>query len=275
MNQLESKKLHYFKEYFESEYIKTIQSTSLLSSQLKNAVQYAVSEGGKRLRPLLVFSTASALFKDKEDFLLYSMAIESIHSYSLIHDDLPAMDNDSLRRGKPTTHIAFGEGHAILAGDGLLNKAMEIALQDIENSLSMSKIQAYAYLFKCSGMEGMIDGQSYEMISKTYNTDQYFQIIEKKTGYLIDASIIGAAMIAEATTSQMKNLEKFSKLLGENFQIQDDIIDQDGIYELDATFAKQRLEQNKDKLNMLLESMSKNMDVEPFFSILQWLFYER
>ncbi|GBU09837.1 geranyltranstransferase [Gammaproteobacteria bacterium] len=214
---------------------------------LANAMRYSALNGGKRLRPLLVYASAALFinmhttnnpnipdpnaFDSNSDSNLdvnldsYASALEMIHVYSLIHDDLPAMDNDDLRRGKPTCHIAFGEASAILAGDGLLTLSFNI-LADANMPDSL-KIALISLLSNCAGIAGMVDGQMRDLMSE--NKDISFATLTtihaKKTGALIKASILGGALCAHAQPQDLEQLAIFAEHLGLAFQIQDDVLD--------------------------------------------------
>lgn len=202
---------------------------------LKEAMDYSLQAGGKRIRPLLVFSVIDALGKDTAIGLPAACGIEMIHTYSLIHDDLPGMDNDDLRRGKPTNHIVFGEANAILAGDALLTLSFSV-LSGMEQ-LDISPEQKLAIIneiAQCAGAEGMIGGQTVDMASegKTISLEDLEYIHEHKTGKLLTASILTGAILAGANEKQLEVLRKFSKHLGLAFQIRDDILDVEGNEEL-------------------------------------------
>lgn len=190
------------------------------------AMAYSINVGGKRIRPMLSLLTYS-IYKDNiEDILEIALAIEMIHSYSLIHDDLPAMDNDDLRRGMPTNHIKYGEAVAILAGDALLNEAMNIIMKFAFNQ-GEKAVKAGKIIFEAAGAEGMIGGQLVDIISEgkkiDLNTLNYMH--SKKTGALIKASVLSGAVMGEASDADFKVLEEYGEKLGLAFQIKDDILD--------------------------------------------------
>ena len=191
-----------------------------------DSCSYSLNIGGKRIRPILL---ALSYFIYKEDYkkvMKMAAAIEMIHTYSLIHDDLPCMDNDDLRRGKPTNHVKFQENIAVLAGDALLNEAMILmmnyALKNKENSLKAASIIAVA-----AGAEGMIGGQVVDIISegKTISKDELKYMHSKKTGALIKAAILAGATLANAPECDLNVLEEYGEKLGLVFQIKDDILD--------------------------------------------------
>lgn len=193
------------------------------------AMNYSVMAGGKRLRPMLMLETHK-LFDGKSP-AIYPMAaaMEMIHTYSLVHDDLPAMDNDMLRRGKPTTHAKFGEAMGILAGDGLLNYAFETALQAFEADPQNDNIpRALQVLAKKAGIYGMIGGQVVDVEGEQQSNiskDRLDFIYALKTGALIEASMMIGAILAGATKEQVDLVEQVAGKVGLAFQIQDDILD--------------------------------------------------
>ena len=194
-------------------------------SIIYDAMRYSIFAGGKRLRPVLMWESAKMLGKDWEDVKPFACALEMIHTYSLIHDDLPAMDNDDLRRGMPTSHIKFGEDIAILAGDALLNKAFEIiADADIEPRRAMKSLKI---LSTASGTEGMIGGQVVDLKSegKEITLDQMQYIHSLKTGALIRAACAVGATVAGANDDEVKAIDEYALNLGIAFQIRDDILD--------------------------------------------------
>lgn len=191
-----------------------------------DAVSYSVNIGGKRIRPILMLLTYSMYEENWRLVLEFASAIEMIHTYSLIHDDLPCMDDDDLRRGKPTNHKVYGENIAVLAGDTLLNEAMNLmmkfSLKNGKRALIASEKVALA-----SGPEGMIGGQVVDIINegKKITEDELRYMHIKKTGELIKVSILAGAILGNAPEDDIKALEKFGENLGLAFQIKDDILD--------------------------------------------------
>lgn len=189
------------------------------------AMSYSTNIGGKRIRPILFMATHN-IFSNSEVPMGIPCAIEMIHTYSLIHDDLPCMDNDDLRRGKPTNHKVYGENIAVLAGDTLLNEAMNLmmkfSLKNGEKSLVAAEKIASA-----AGPDGMIGGQVVDIINegKKISEDELKYMHMKKTGALIKVSIVSGAILGEAPEDDIKKLEKFGENLGLAFQIKDDILD--------------------------------------------------
>ncbi|WLR49733.1 polyprenyl synthetase family protein [Bacillus tianshenii] len=198
---------------------------------LKDAMIYSVKAGGKRLRPILLLETLRAFDKDEQLGMNVACALELIHTYSLIHDDLPSMDNDDLRRGLPTNHKVFGEANAILAGDGLLTHSFRVITESEHSELTASKkVALIAELSKAAGPEGMVGGQTADMAAEEQEVslEELEAIHEHKTGKLLQFSVKAGALLSEADESQMKNLEQFAKHLGLAFQIKDDILDIEG-----------------------------------------------
>ena len=209
------------------------------SLPLFEAMRYAVLNGGKRLRPLFVYATGEALGSSPDRLDAPAAAIELIHCYSLIHDDLPAMDNDDLRRGKPTSHKVFGEATAILAGDALLTLAFEILSDPKLNPIpAEQQIQMIQILSEKSGMRGMIEGQALDLASEgkhqTISFEDLCQIHNKKTGALIEAAVTLGTIASLGSESIQTNhniqsiipkLQEYARCIGLTFQIQDDILD--------------------------------------------------
>lgn len=191
-----------------------------------DSASYSLNIGGKRIRPMLMLLTYNMYKKNWREILEFSSAIEMIHTYSLIHDDLPCMDNDDLRRGKPTNHKVYGENIAVLAGDALLNEAMNLmmkcAIRDGEKVLIASQKIAEA-----SGADGMIGGQIVDIINegKKISEEELKYMHMNKTGELIKVSIVAGAILGEAPKEDIIKLERFGKNLGLAFQIKDDILD--------------------------------------------------
>lgn len=196
------------------------------NSLIYDAASYSLNVGGKRIRPIL-FMLVYNMYKGKDKEIIdMAAAIEMIHTYSLIHDDLPCMDNDDLRRGKPTNHKVYGEDIAVLAGDTLLNEAMNLMMKF---SLKHGKeaLMAAQKIAEASGPEGMIGGQVVDIINegKKISEEELKYMHMKKTGALINVSIISGAILANAPKEDINLLEKFGEKLGLAFQIKDDILD--------------------------------------------------
>lgn len=190
------------------------------------AMRYSLLAGGKRLRPVIMLMTAEMLGKSAELVLPFACALEMIHTYSLIHDDLPAMDNDDLRRGKPTNHKVFGEAMAILAGDALLTKAFEVVSEyDLPDVPKTAVLRAISILAKNAGTEGMIGGQVVDIEARDEDLELLKYLHSLKTGALIRASGVIGAVLSGADDRQIKAIDDFCYNLGIAFQIQDDILD--------------------------------------------------
>jgi len=195
------------------------------NDQVVEAIKYSFQAGGKRLRPLIILSTFEMLSDQTVDISHFLAAIEMIHTYSLIHDDLPAMDDDDLRRGKPSCHIAFGEDIAILAGDGLLNLAYETLFEALILQPKFSK--ASLCLAKASGVHGMVGGQVVDVTNQEgkIDKDTLTYIHLHKTGALIKAAFQIGGYLAEADSQTIALLGEIGELVGLSFQIQDDLLD--------------------------------------------------
>ena len=206
---------------------KTIRAAYHPSSRLQEAMLYATLNGGKRLRPLLVYAAGESLGQTADKLDLAAAAMECIHCCSLIHDDLPAMDDDELRRGKPTCHIAFDEATAILAGDALQNFAFEL-LASPNNHLSPAiQLRLIQILSLHSGASGMISGQSLDLLAegKMIATDKLEQIHRLKTGALIRASVLMGAVAGGCDENTLRIYDQFAMHIGLAFQLQDDLLD--------------------------------------------------
>ncbi len=195
---------------------------------LGESMAYSLLNGGKRVRPVLALACADVLGLDREEILPFALALEMVHTYSLIHDDLPAMDNDDFRRGKPSNHKQFGEANAILAGDALLNEAYSLCFR--ESVKGERYARAALFLSECAGAYGMIAGQSADLyFSRSDNEvseEDLRYIYAHKTGKLLLAPVAMASILSG--NKCYLALERFGKLLGELFQMTDDILDVTG-----------------------------------------------
>ena len=215
-----------------------------------DSASYSLNIGGKRIRPILMILSYSMYKNNWKDILPVAAAMEMIHTYSLIHDDLPAMDNDDLRRGMPTNHKKYGEAIAILAGDTLLNEAMSLmmsfALKNGENAL-----KAAIEIAEAAGPEGMIGGQVVDIVSegKKVSKDVLNYMHLKKTGELIRASVVVGAMLAGANEDDKNKLNEFGQKLGLVFQIKDDILDVEG--NVNKLGKNTLSDENNDKTNFI------------------------
>ena len=193
------------------------------------AMRYSVFAGGKRLRPILMLNVCKMCGGDVNEVIPFACALEMIHTYSLIHDDLPAMDNDDLRRGMPTSHIKFGEATAILAGDALLNRAFEV-VSEYDGDNVKRAMKAINMLAASSGTEGMIGGQIVDMESegKEITLDELRYLHLNKTGAIIRSACTIGALMGGGSEDEIEAVDEFAKNLGVAFQIQDDILDVTG-----------------------------------------------
>ncbi len=198
------------------------------SSNIYDVMAYSLFSGGKRLRPICLLETASLYDVNLDDSLAFAIAIEMIHTYSLIHDDLPAMDDDDMRRGMPTSHIKYNEAYAILAGDSLLNLAHTVMLDKIINADYLPRmINASREISSKAGINGMIVGQVADIMSQSDDGDlKTIEFIHKnKTGALLEAAFVAGAYLGNATDSEIKIFREIALKIGYSFQIRDDILD--------------------------------------------------
>jgi len=199
------------------------------------SLRYSLLAGGKRVRPILCLAAVETLHVPSGPFLPVACALECVHTYSLIHDDLPAMDNDDLRRGKPTSHKMFGEAEAILAGDGLLTLAFELlSAPELVRTVEPSRLLAVINLIaKAAGSAGMVGGQSLDIAAEGKKIDlASLQTIHRyKTGALITASVQAGAVLAGADEAQIDALTAYGRAIGLAFQIKDDLLNVEGTAE--------------------------------------------
>ena len=226
------KQLH-FVELIEQNLAKSIKIENQYYPVLKEAMQYSLLAGGKRLRPVLALATAEMFGIEPQEVMACACSIEMIHTYSLIHDDLPAMDNDDYRRGKLTNHKVFGEAMAILAGDALLNLAYENMINDAIISINKNKLKAIGIIAQYAGALGMIGGQVIDLESegKSVESERLKEMHRLKTGALIKAPVESAAVISGANDKELRLLSNYAANLGLAFQIKDDILDVEGSLE--------------------------------------------
>jgi geranylgeranyl diphosphate synthase, type II len=205
-------------------------------ARLVEAMRYSLLAGGKRIRPVLALATARAIGRDEHDFLALAAALELIHTYSLIHDDLPAMDDDDMRRGRPTAHVAFGEDVAILAGDALYAEAFRHVLRH-QRGNPASILAAMAELAAATGVAGMVGGQFLDIAGEQETAEDLRRLHGLKTGRLIRASVECVLLIAGMSRPDTSAYCEFAAELGVLFQIVDDILDVTGT---DAALGKPR-----------------------------------
>jgi geranylgeranyl diphosphate synthase type II len=214
------------------EYLERLRfSDESLTRRLVEAMRYSLLAGGKRIRPVLALATARAIGRDERELLPLAAAIELIHTYSLIHDDLPAMDDDSLRRGQPTNHVKFGEDVAILAGDGLYAEAFRVVLTQ-QRGDPRHVLAAVGELAAATGVDGMVGGQYLDVAGGdddgADSAHRLRRTHELKTGRLIGASVECVLLIAGMSATATSDYRKFAAELGVLFQIVDDILDVTG-----------------------------------------------
>lgn len=209
---------------------------------IHKAIRYSLFAGGKRLRPVLTLAACEAVGGRREDALPAAAALEMIHTYSLIHDDLPAMDNDDLRRGKPTSHVVFGEAIAILAGDALLTHAFHLLatscvksdpasqVGQVDDAHNARRLRAVGVLAAAAGMDGMIGGQVIDLESEGKNVDASTldRIHRKKTGALMEAAARLGALMGGGSDEEIERIAGFGREIGLAFQIVDDLLDVEG-----------------------------------------------
>ncbi|MFV8248044.1 polyprenyl synthetase family protein [Bdellovibrio bacteriovorus] len=195
-------------------------------SELRKSMLYSATNGGKRFRPVLSLLVGELFGAGKERILPFAAAVELIHTYSLIHDDLPCMDNDDMRRGKPTNHKVFGEDFALLAGDALLTEAFMLIAENYGDSSflvgQLTRLLSYA-----AGIRGMVGGQAIDLRAgdKQMSLEELTHLHRLKTGALIRVAVEGAAVIAGAKPTEIESLKKFGEGLGLAFQVADDVLD--------------------------------------------------
>ncbi|KFI03423.1 polyprenyl synthetase family protein [Bacillus spizizenii] len=202
-----------------------------MPDSLKKSMLYSLEAGGKRLRPLIVLAVLNAYGKSEKDGIPVGCAVEMIHTYSLIHDDLPCMDDDDLRRGKPTNHKVFGEATAVLAGDGLLTESFKLITSHVSDEVSAEKrLRLVNELISAAGTEGMVGGQVADMEAENRQVtlEELESIHERKTAKLLSFCVIAGAILADAPEEDIETLRTFSSHIGIGFQIRDDILDLEG-----------------------------------------------
>ncbi len=266
-----------------------IPEKDVLYSKVFTAMRYSLNAGGKRIRPMLVLEFARIFGVDQKNAMPFAVALEMIHTYSLIHDDLPCMDNDDLRRGKPTNHKMFGEATAVLAGDALLNRAFEHILTNADGIRPETTLRAMRCLAKASGADGMIGGQIIDMQSE--NTELSLSETELlqalKTGAIIEVAANMGCILGNADEEAYAASCEYARKIGLAFQIKDDILNVEGDAEKlgkdvgndeesgKSTFVKLLgLEQCKARLAKLTEDAVGVAKKLPDSEFLIWLAYE-
>ena len=224
-----------YQEIINNELQKYIKKEKCPEDILNQSMEYSLMAGGKRLRPILLIATYELFKQDIEKCMPYAVAIEMIHNFSLIHDDLPGIDNDDLRHGKPTNHKQFNEATAILAGDGLLNYAYNIISKDLNKS-KQEEIQAKIKIFQeyTEAVDRMLAGEylDTEAEGKAITKEELQYIHENKTGAMLKVSVRAGAILANCKQEDLQNLTNYAEKIGLAFQIKDDILSEEGNEEI-------------------------------------------
>ncbi|MDR1939975.1 MAG: polyprenyl synthetase family protein [Clostridiales bacterium] len=210
------------------EFLKPYERT--VNENLYDAIKYSLINSGKRIRPVLCMLGARFAKKSEDEVMPFALALEMIHTYSLVHDDLPAIDNDSMRRGKMTTHIMHGEAMAIFAGDALLNLAYELMTQEVSDTADFTRLKAMQMIMKAAGPNGMLNGQAKDVDYDrcgSYFLEHIVGMYRNKTADLIRASLVSGALICGAKKAELEALSAFADSLGIYFQLQDDLLDEE------------------------------------------------
>ena len=213
---------------------KIVHNKDCFQKRILESIEYSLFTGGKRLRPIMAIKSYEIFNNQISEIMPFAVGIEMIHTYSLIHDDLPAMDNDDFRRGKPTNHKVFGDAMAIPAGDGLLNLAFETILDFIDNYSKDIKdykkyTRALKEISKYSGVYGMIGGQVVDLLlgHDTVTEEKLIFMYKAKTAALIQSALVSGAIVGEASEEEIQHMRDFGLNLGLAYQIRDDILDKD------------------------------------------------
>ena len=259
-----------YKNLIENE-IRLFSDSLECAEQLKASVSYSLLAGGKRIRPVMFLACLDMLGVDYTEYLKLALAIECIHTYSLIHDDLPALDNDDFRRGKPSNHKMFGEGIAILAGDALLNSAFELALSCVNSKGALDAVQ---FLMTSAGISGMLNGQALDLYYEDKVIDGKEDILlaihEYKTGKLITAPVVMASLIANG--KYLNELTEIGKITGKLFQFSDDLLDVTGTFEdLGKTLGKDGYAGKLTAISVYGKSRTEQMINEMYLSVIKTL----
>ena len=221
-----------YQKIIETELAKYIKDKNCPEKTLNDSMEYSLMAGGKRLRPILILATYQ-IFKDNiECCMPYTVAIEMLHSFSLIHDDLPAIDNDDFRHGKLTNHKKFNESTAILAGDGLMNQAYIVISEDLKNTTNVQELKTKINIFNelTVAIDRMIAGEQVdiEFEGKPISSDYLEYMLKNKTGTLIRVCVRIGAILGGATEEQLEELTSYAEKIGLAFQIKDDILSEEG-----------------------------------------------
>jgi len=224
------KEIPQFKKSIDDQLKMILSKSEQSSEELSQAMEYSVMNGGKRIRPMMMLASAKTIDVDTQNVLHFATAIELLHSFSLIHDDLPCMDDDSMRRGQPTTHVKFGEATATLAADSLQSLAFELMAKAEFPKSKSSQLELISMIAKSIGSAGMAGGQSLDLDSenKRLNPFNVEKIYRLKTGKLLQASIMAPTYFKKLNEKEITALISFSESIGVAFQIQDDLIEAEG-----------------------------------------------
>ena len=236
-----------YREMTEDALIPMLSALGSIPSPLREAMAYSLKAGGKRIRPVLLLASCEMAGGNAEEALPYACGLEMIHTYSLIHDDLPAMDNDDLRRGQPTNHKVFGENIAILAGDGLLNAAAELMAASAAKTEDFRGVRAMECIMRHAGVTGMIAGQTKDVSSEGIipEEDLVRYIHEHKTADLLEAAVESGLILGGAGENEIAAGHEFALHLGLAFQMTDDLLDVTGNAETMGKHPGKDMEQNK------------------------------
>lgn len=265
-------------EIIDRELKKVLHNKKGYQDMIFKSIDYSLFTGGKRLRPIMTLRSCEIFKENIEDSIPHALAIEMIHTYSLIHDDLPSMDNDDFRRGKLTNHMVFGEAMAILSGDGLLNLAFEtITNYAINNSKTVNDYKKHMKALKeisnYSGIEGMIGGQVVDLLSNhdTMTEEKLLFMYKTKTAALFQAALVSGAIMGDASEDEIEIVREFGYNLGIAYQIRDDILDikEDESIEKLTYLTFHDIEKSKKDINYYsnkaVESLSKLTDRDTKF----------
>ncbi|HHV26213.1 polyprenyl synthetase family protein [Anaerosalibacter bizertensis] len=262
--------IDHLKEVIDDELNRIFVNKTGYQEKIFQAMKYSLFTGGKRIRPILLLKSCEMISGSYDEAIPFALALEMIHTYSLIHDDLPSMDDDDFRRGKPTNHKIFGEAIAILSGDGLLNLAYEIM---IENTILFSKNREDYYKFllaskeisKASGIDGMIGGQVVDILSDSESIDslELEFMYRCKTAALIEAAVVSGGIIGGANEIEIDNLRKYGRCIGLGYQIRDDILDIDEDRAINKTtyLSFNSLETAKEKVEYLSKEAKLSLEI--------------
>lgn len=262
--------IDHLKEVIDDELNRIFVNKTGYQEKIFQAMKYSLFTGGKRIRPILLLKSCEMISGSYDEAIPFALALEMIHTYSLIHDDLPSMDDDDFRRGKPTNHKIFGEAIAILSGDGLLNLAYEIM---IENTILFSKNREDYYKFllaskeisKASGVDGMIGGQVVDILSDSESIDslELEFMYRCKTAALIEAAVVSGGIIGGANEIEIDNLRKYGRCIGLGYQIRDDILDIDKDRAINKTtyLSFNSLETAKEKVEYLSKEAKLSLEI--------------